>query len=328
MFMSALFVSVFSTTVWLVYALHYLSAQLGENALSSLSLTEFGAYSTLVFAPVFVIWQAYGLIMRSVHEKENAEQTLRLLKEVRKNIEYTDLTMRLMIDAEHEIKDGFMVQKFDVFIADLNELLAEIVQRSNAASSLETEQLWRRVKNGERWVIGKALLEAAQNADDFGRYLAEKTAKDSIFKGTLREFCNRYQNLVTLLEKHDQERVFIHILETGVMGRVYSILAPIAETGENAPNESTPAVQKIKFDATPNAPAPEIKPTQTDEEEIFFSKLREKMEAPLETSPTQDMPETSYESRLDASLTEDLEKPRADKEFAYPFGGWMNDNES
>ena len=148
---------------------------------------------------------------------------------MKKNQDYTDLVVRVMLDAEHEIKDGFVINKFDIFVADMNELLADIVQRCNAASSLQLEQLWTRVKNGERWTIGKTLIEAAKNYADFSTYLAEKARKDSVFKGTLLEFCARYQSLSALLEKHDRDRVFITIIETGVMGKVYSILAPVSE---------------------------------------------------------------------------------------------------
>lgn len=326
MFMSALFLSVFSTTVWLVYALRYLSLQLGEKTLSSLPLSDFAVYAALVFAPVFVIWQAYGLFMRSVSEKEKSEQMRQLLADMKKNIDYTDLTMRLMLEAEHEIKDGFIIQKFNIFVADLNELLAEIVQRSHAVSSLAAEQLWKRVKNGERWAIGKAFLEEAQNTDDFGRYVSEKAFKDPLFRGTVREFCNRYQNIAALLEKHDRERVFVDVLKTGVMGKVYSILAPVAESGDVAQNEST----IDQPESTRKTPFFETRPKETDEEEMFFSKLREKMEPSLTTETSLES-DDSYQSHFDTPSVEnakELEKTQAGKELAYPFGGWMNDDES
>ena len=325
MYMSALFFSVFTTTVWLVYVFNFLSQQLGEKSLSSLEMPDFLLYTALVFVPVWVIWHIYSVVMRVSHEREKTEQQNRLLGQVKKNMDYTDLTVRLMLEAQKEIKDGFVIQKFDVFVADLNELLAEIAQNSNAASSLETEQLWKRVKNGERWVIGKSFLEAAQTAPDFAVYLAQKAAKDSIFKGTLQEFCNRYQNLCSLLEKHDKERVFLHILETGVMGKVYAILAPVAEAEGTVSRMEQPA-QEIRFEASVNESAPAVE----DEDENFFSKLREKMETPEEVST--DQAET-YQPRLDVSLTGEDERVQVkntheENEIAYPFGGWMNEDDS
>ena len=34
-----------------------------------------------------------------------------------------------MLEAEQNGKDGFILNKFDLFITDMNELLAEIIQR-------------------------------------------------------------------------------------------------------------------------------------------------------------------------------------------------------
>ena len=42
------------------------------------------------------------------------------------------------------------------------------------------------------------------------------------------EFCARYDAVVKILEKHDKDRLFLDIMETGVMGKVFSILFPIA----------------------------------------------------------------------------------------------------
>ena len=83
-------------------------------------------------------------------------------------------------------------------------------------------------ENGERWSIAKTFIENAKAHSDFEGYLKDKAERDKVFRGTLLEFCARYQNLSNLLEKHDRDRVFITILQTGVMGRVYAMLAPIA----------------------------------------------------------------------------------------------------
>ena len=234
------FVAVFSSLSWLAYALLYIHGQLAGVDLSSLNAETLILYIALLVAPAWAIWQIFGLISRHFRDTNFNLRLNQLFNQMKKNQDYTDLVVRVMLDAEHEIKDGFVINKFDIFIADMNELLADIVQRCNAASSMQLEQLWARVKNGERWTIGKTLIEAAKNYDDFSGYLAEKARKDSVFKGTLLEFCARYQNLNALLEKHDRDRVFITIIETGVMGKVYSILAPAADALENMAPDQTP----------------------------------------------------------------------------------------
>ena len=223
------FISVFSSITWVVYVVLYLIANLSGNDFSSLPVTQLALYIGLIVAPVWAVWQIFGLISGYKNSSNIHTKLVQLFNQMKKNQDYTDLIVRVMLDAEHEIKDGFVINKFDVFVADMNEILADIVQRCNAASSLQMEQLWSKVKNGERWAIAKTLVETSKSHADFSTYLAQKAQKDDVFKGTLLEFCYRYQNLSALLEKHDRDRVFITILETGVMGKAYSILAPVAD---------------------------------------------------------------------------------------------------
>ncbi len=246
------FISVFSALTWVVYMVLYLLSKLDGNDLSSLAVSDVALYVGLIIGPVWAIWQIFSIISQYKNIYGIEKKLLQLFNQMKKNQDYTDLVVRVMLDAEHEIKDGFVVNKFDIFIDDMNEILADIVQRSNAASSLQTEQLWARVKNGERWAIAKRLVESAKNHSDFVKYLTEKSQKDTVFKGTLLEFCYRYQNLCALLEKHDRDRVFINILETGVMGKVYSVLAPAVDnTGISYEQEHMVEEKEETIDVSP-----------------------------------------------------------------------------
>ncbi|MBP1532257.1 MAG: hypothetical protein ILA52_02000, partial [Alphaproteobacteria bacterium] len=119
--------------------------------------------------------------------------------------------------------------KFDIFINDMNEALSEVIQRCNIASSAQLEQLWQRVRRGEKWTLGKAILDASKNQSTFDAWVKERVSRDKVFRGSLLEFCSRYQNLLLLLEKHDRDRIFIKMIESGVFGKVYSIIAPLSE---------------------------------------------------------------------------------------------------
>ncbi len=239
-------ISLFSSLGWLGYIILYIHGQLAGNDLSAQTPALLAVYAGLTVLPIWAVWQIFGLVSQFGKTRATDKSLQRLFNQMKKNQDYTDLVVRVMLDAEHEIKDGFVIGKFDVFVADLNEILADILQRCNAASSLQMEQLWARVKNGERWTIGKSLIEAAQMHTDFSAYLKEKALKDSVFKGTLMEFCARYQNLSAMLEKHDRDRVFIAIIETGVMGKVYSLLAPVADSlDQTHVNEPTPTQAEV-----------------------------------------------------------------------------------
>ena len=262
------FISCFSSLIWLIYAGLFVHARFATVDMTSVEAYTLALYAGLVLIPIWIVWQVFGFINQYMKTKSTDKKLEQLFTQMKKNQDYTDLVVRVMLDAEHEIKDGFVIGKFDVFVADMNEILADIAQRSNAASSVKIGELWARVKNGERWSIAKTFIENAKAHADFEGYLKDKAARDKIFKGTLLEFCARYQNLSNMLEKHDRDRVFITILQTGVMGRVYAMLAPIALGIENAQNTE-------EFD---EEPAPE-------EKDFEVSPSIEKMEAPIEEKP-------------------------------------------
>ena len=392
------FISVFSSLTWVAYMGLYIASKLAGNDLSSLAVADVALYVGLIIVPVWAVWQIFCLISQYVHSSHIDKKLLQLFTQMKKNQDYTDLIVRVMLDAEHEIKDGFVVNKFDVFVADMNEILADIVQRCNAASSMQMEQLWAKVKNGERWAIAKRLIETSKSHNDFTVYLAEKSRKDEVFKGTLLEFCYRYQNLSALLEKHDRDRVFITILETGVMGKAYSILAPVVDaidySFENEPIaeekeqvvDVSPRILEMKEPKTEEqnvsfwkkinpfkkSKKEEVAPVMQNEDDDIFAALEKSMNTPKQTHQNyknnvdeepvyeelprfglseNDTDETENFPRLSMGVTEEKTEPfielraepeeiqnteepqeenkqedKDDNNFAYPFGGWVNED--
>ena len=221
MLMFCFFIAVFSSASWFIYAAMFINSKLADTRLWEQNSEQMLLTLAVLFVPVMIIWMVFGFINQFLTNRSmNAKQS-ELLKQLQKNQDYTDLVVRVMLDAEHEIKDGFGINKFDLVMSDMNESLSEIIQRCNIASSAQLEQLWQRVKRGERWVLGKAILDASKSQSTFDAWVREKVNRDKVFRGTLLEFCSRYQNLLQLLEKHDRDRIFLRIIETGVFGKVY-----------------------------------------------------------------------------------------------------------
>lgn len=350
------FLSVFSSLIWLIYSGMYVHERIATVDLSSQDPYMLALYAGLIVLPVWIIWQVLGFINQYFRSKSTEQRLLDLCKQMKKNQDYTDLVVRVMLDAEHEIKDGFVVNKFDIFVADMNEILADIVQRCNVASSMQIEQLWLKVKNGERWSIAKTFIENLKRQEDFTSYLAEKARKDSVFKGTMLEFCARYQNLSALLEKHDRDRVFITILQTGVMGKVYSILAPIAgavsEPQEEKPAEPeeihtvdvSPEIIKMEAPLSEEKPEsviskinpfkkrnkkaknefiPEESEEQTDD--VFFSTLKKNMSEPERSEPVFETGAEKIEP-LFSTLTA-FDEPETSFEIDLPQGSEVQEPE-
>ena len=223
------FAAIFSSLLWLIYSLAYIGDNTVGVKFSSLGMTDISVYTALVIFPIIVIWAVFGYINQYLNMRNLNKNLFQLFKQMKKNQDYTDLIARIMLESEQQIKDGFILNRIDILIADMNELIAELISRASLASFEQIENLWGKVRNGGKWALGKVIIEVSQSQPNFEMRIFEKSQRDLVLAGTILEFCARYQNILSLLEKHDKERVFLNVIETGVFGKVYSVLAPLAD---------------------------------------------------------------------------------------------------
>lgn len=163
----AFFISVFSTLTWLIFSAAYINDHLGGVAFGALGITDISVYLALILLPILVLWMVFGFINQYLGSRTLSNNMFSLFKQMKKNQDYTDLIARIMLEAEQEIKDGFILGKFDLFIADMNELIADLLLRCNIASAEQIERLWTKVQNGGKWAFGKVLIEVNQNQPIF-----------------------------------------------------------------------------------------------------------------------------------------------------------------
>lgn len=223
------FAAIFSSLLWVIYAVAYIQDNTVGMKFSSLGIVDISVYVALVILPIFVLWMIFGYINQHINNQKTSKALYQLFLQMRKNQEYADLIARIMLESEQQIKDGFILNRIDILISDMNELIAEIINRAALASRDQIESLWSRVRNGGKWALGKVIIEINQNQPNFQMRLYEKSQNDVVLAGTILEFCARYQNILALLNKHDGERVFLSVIETGVFGKVFTILAPLSD---------------------------------------------------------------------------------------------------
>lgn len=225
----AFFAAVFSTMTWFIYILMYVNDKLGTANFSQLGVLDFTIYLAIILLPILILWMVFGYINQYFNFTNLSKNSQILYQQMKKNLDYTDVVARILLETEQEIKSSFVLNKFELFISDMNELLADVIQRGSLASSEQIDRLWHKVRDGGKWAFGKVVIEINANQPNFSSRLIAKTVNDTVLGGTILEFCARYQNLLKVLEKHDKEKVFLSVIETGVYGKVYSILAPIGE---------------------------------------------------------------------------------------------------
>lgn len=314
----AFFSAVFTSAMWLIYSVMFVHAKLAEQQLMEQEPQTMLILLATVILPILVIWMVFGYFNQFVANRAMNRKQTELLTQLRKNQDYTDLVVRVMLDAEHEIKDGFVLNKFDVFIADMNEILGELIQRCNIASSAQLDLLWQRVRRGEKWALGKAVLDASKNQSTFDAWVREKVSRDKVFRGSLLEFCSHYQNLLQMLEKHDRDRIFLSMIESGVFGKVYSIIAPLSEGIK-------------EFTASAQERAPQSTATERKNNDYASVLKLATMEEPRaeETIVNVDRNDDEIEDqRTDEELSDERETKRPSFFARFnPFGGRHRDEE-
>lgn len=217
------FIAASTSVLWAVYCVRFLTLLTGS--------TESLFYGVMtLFFPVAVVWGVFAVIYNFYKQKNDGVRMFRILELLKKNIENTENLIQRVLCAEADVKNGFFLQQVGTLIADINEILSDIIRRSNSVSSIQMEHLWTRTAGGERWLIAKTFIEINGYQTDFSEHLLQKAQKDSLLKGSILEFCVRYRSICDLLGSCDKQRIFYSTIEYGALGKVFSILSPLAET--------------------------------------------------------------------------------------------------
>lgn len=218
------FIAAFSSILWFLFGLKSINLQNMANNPE----TFYQVIFSIAF-PIGLIWGIFALIKSTEEQKDIRLQNLRITEQLNKNAETTNALNCALIALEKEFKNSFMLQEIDTLIADCNEILSDIIKRSNSISSAQMEHLWNRTAGGERWLIAKTFIETNNFQPGFTDHLINKAQKDPLLKGSILEFEARTRSLYQLLEMHDTQRIFYNMIEFGAMGKVYNIIIPIAE---------------------------------------------------------------------------------------------------
>ena len=336
----AFFFSIFASVAWGIYAF---------NNASEGNVSEFTLLIAVVVVPILVLWFVFGYIYQYNNASVLNKNMFTLFKQMKKTQEYTDAIAKMLLEARDSVKDSTILNKFDMFVLDMNELLADIIKRGNLCSSEQIDNLWVKVNNGGKWAFGKVLIELYQNQPALPSKLLQKSLQDTVLSGTILEFCSRYQNLVNILERHDKERIFLNVLETGVFGKVFSLLAGPADsvrqnrdlslTHQQLTEESDFHLEEpsknftlvVEEEITPNLSEQKIEPTSEEAEkpslsenarklfvETFTKKRasanREEMTDPLSLAFAKSFGEEKTENSAEPSPSSDLQRQSARQE--------------
>lgn len=238
------FTAVFLTISWIMYIGTYLFSRLQGVAFNTLGLTDLTIYTALTVIPLIVIWMIWSGCYRFYHEKNLQKQFKAIELKLQQNQDFFEIAARLLYQGQKSRENHFILNQTELFIAELNGMIADILQRYKFITESEAAKLWTATEKGNKWCFAKALIDLQNSSVGFKGQLYRTAQREKLLRGNINEFCARYARLLEMLKAHDKERIFLDIVETGAMGKAFAILAPLSDKLQ----DSNLPVQEELFD--------------------------------------------------------------------------------
>lgn len=330
----------FLSAIWMVGSLHFIASSLEGMSFFDAGILNAILYILFVSLPLLLGWGIFGFINNAINNAKTNHQMQKLFAQMKKNQEYSDLLARVMLKGEQATQSYYELSRFDLLIADMNELLSEFISRQRIASEEQIEYLWTKFQNGGKWSFGKVIIENYNRQPNFQQKVLVNVLADNMLSGTVLEFCARYNALIDLLSKYDQEKMFLEMVETGVMGKVYAILSPICKEVKRVKNIELKAPEVISAKAPEQPSGFSDESSEKDEFSIVlersFSDNNSHQEPRFDATPASPTISFSEENISETQKTlnnlkrewKEVDTSSASKDslsdLTYPFGGWTD----
>lgn len=214
-------ISVSASLLWLGGVLFYIYAKIGFPQLLGLPVPDIAILAATAFLPVIFLWIVVGLLYNVMTLRKHGNTINLLLAQTRRSADHAEVMVRTMMETQVQTRSALVLHNADLFINELNDLLSDIVVRLGLIQPAHTEIVWQRVGDGNRWAFCKVLLQNAENSPKFKDDLENQLKRDDILSNAVRTFCYRFEQMFTMLERHDIEHYLTKIFEEGSLGRVY-----------------------------------------------------------------------------------------------------------
>lgn len=207
--------------LWLGGVGFYVFAKIGFAQLFGLPVSEIAMIAATAFVPLAALWLVTGLLYNVMTLKKQSNTINLLLTQTRRSADHAEAMVRTLMEAQIQTRSAMVLHNADLFINELNDLLSDILVRFGLVQAAHTELIWQRVGNGNKWAFCKVLLLNAENSPHFKEDLKNRLMRDDILSNAVRTFCYRFEQMFTMLERHDIEHYLTKIFEEGALGRVY-----------------------------------------------------------------------------------------------------------
>lgn len=275
--------SVAASLLWLGGVLFYIYAKIGFPQLLGLPVPEIATIAATAFLPVVSLWLVVGLLYNVMTLRKQGHTINLMLAQTRRSADHGEAMVRTLLETQVQTRSAMVLHNADLFINELNDLLSDIVVRLGLIQPAHTEIVWQRVGDGNRWAFCKVLLQNADNSPKFKDDLQNQLKRDEILAGAVRTFCYRFEQMFTMLERHDTEHYLTKIFEEGSLGRVYLRFVESCRELEGA--------QAVFAQPDPEPAQGEPEPEYDEPDQSYGEYERqERTEIPVEPEPAQNEP--------------------------------------
>lgn len=258
--------SVAVSLLWLGGVGFYVFAKIGFAQLFGLPVPEIAMIAATAFAPLAALWLVTGLLYNGLTLKKQGNTINLLLAQTRRSADHAEAMVRTLMEAQVQTRSATVLRNADLFINELNDLLSDILVRFGLLQPAHTELVWQRVGDGNRWAFCKVLLLNADNSPHFKEDLKNQLMRDEILSNAVRTFCYRFEQMFTMLERHDIEHYLTKIFEEGALGRVY---LRFVEACREIDRPEPQAYAPIEPEQPQEDPVPDEQPAPEEEENYF-----------------------------------------------------------
>lgn len=214
-------VAVSFSLLWFCEIGFYVFAKIGLPQLFGLPIADVAMLAATAFVPVMALWLVVGLIYNVMILKKQSGTINLLLTQTRRSADHAEAMVRTLMETQVQTRSATILRNVDLFVNELNDLLSDILAHLGILQTSQIEMIWQRVGEGNRWEFCKTLLLCAENSPHFKEDLAHQIIRDEVLAGYVRTYCYRFEQMFTMVERHDVEHYLTKLFEEGAVGRVY-----------------------------------------------------------------------------------------------------------
>ncbi len=215
------------SALWLAIAATYVDSRIGWGNLMSMNPSELAFFITAVCIPALVLWVIMGLFYFARVTQKQGDILKIMMHYMKDSSDRNRLMSRSLFETQGILRSYESLHYVDTYVAELNNVIAEIAIRFNILRRSSLVSLWHQVQTGDKWAFCNVILDSAADNPDFSFNLAKSAIKDRKLADAIELFCQRVETLFAVLRRSESFVTFAGVMETSNLGKLYRLISAV-----------------------------------------------------------------------------------------------------